>query len=153
MMPPRSQPLSAGETVRRTVRYTRADIAEFARLTGDANPVHHDLQAAHRARHGEIIASGQQSASQLMGLAASYFSRSDDGCAREMLALNFNFAFKAPVFAEQSIVLQWSVSTVAWSSSLEGWIGHIDGHASVGGRRCVVARGTILVRGGTEGRA
>jgi hypothetical protein len=81
-----------------------------------------------------------------MGLAASYFSRSDDGCVREMLALNFNFAFKAPVFAEQTLVLSWTVATVAWSSSLAGWIGHIDGHASVGGRRCVVGRGTILVR-------
>jgi acyl dehydratase len=141
-----SQPVSVGESVRRMLRYTRDDIADFARVTGDANPIHHDTQAAQRARHGEIIASGQQTTGQMMGLAATYFSRSDDGCPREMLGLNYNFAFKAPIFAEQSIVLAWTVSTVAWSGSLDGWIVHVDGHASVGGRRCIVGRGTLLVR-------
>jgi acyl dehydratase len=146
MHAPPLQPIAPGESVRRALRYTREEIADFARMTGDANPIHHDTLAAQRARHGEIIASGQHTTGLMMGLAATYFSRADDGCVREMLGLNYNFAFKAPVFAEQSVVLAWTVSTVAWSSSLDGWIGHIDGHASVAGRRCVVGRGTILVR-------
>jgi acyl dehydratase len=143
---PHSKPIVAGERVHRTLRFTREQIAEFARLSGDANPLHFDHVAAQRARHGEIIASGQQTAAQLMGLAATYFSRSDDGCEREMLFLNFNMAFKAPVFAEQDLQLTWTVAEVVWSARLGGWVGHIDGSAQVAGRVCVIGRGTVLVK-------
>lgn len=135
-----------GEEFQSQVRYTRGQIVQFAQLTGDTNPLHHDRQAAERASFGEIIASGQQTASQMMGLVASYFSRSDDGVPREMLCLNFNFAFKAPVFAEQDIRIQWRVSEVERSTKRGGFIGHVDGTASVGGRPCVIGRGTVLVR-------
>jgi len=127
-------------------RFTREQIADFARLSGDANPLHHDRHAAERASFGEIIASGQQTASQLMGLVATHFSRDDDGIHREMLCLNFNFAFKLPVFAEQEITLLWRVSEIARSTRRGGFIGHVDGAASVAGRVCVVGRGTVLVK-------
>jgi acyl dehydratase len=143
---PHSKPIVSGERVQRTVRFTREQIADFARMTGDANPLHFDHIAAQRARHGEIIASGQQTAAQMMGLAATYFSRSDDGCAREMLCLNFNMAFKSPVFAEQDLELTWVVGEVEWSARLNGWIGHVDGTAKAGGRVCLIARGTLLVK-------
>ncbi len=135
-----------GEEFHTQLRYTRGQIVQFAQLTGDTNPLHHDRQAAERASFGEIIASGQQTASHMMGLVATHFSRNDDGVPREMLCLNFNFAFQAPVFAEQDIRIDWRVSEVARSTKRGGLIGHIEGTASVGGRPCVVARGTVLVR-------
>lgn len=135
-----------GEEFHTLLRYTRGQIVQFAQLTGDTNPLHHDRQAAERASFGEIIASGQQTASQMMGLVATHFSRSDDGVPREMLCLNFNFAFQAPVFAEQDIRIGWRVSEVARSTKRGGFIGHVEGTASVAGRPCVVARGTVLVR-------
>jgi len=140
--------IRVGESVHAQVRFTREQIVQFAQLTGDTNPLHHDRQAAERAHFGEIIASGQQTASQLMGLVASYFSRRDDAVPREMLCLNFNFAFKLPVFAEQDIQLGWRVSEVERSAKRGGYIGHVDGTASVGGRPCVIGRGTVLVRRG-----
>ncbi|MCU0969596.1 MAG: MaoC family dehydratase [Rubrivivax sp.] len=142
-----------GEEIRHVVRYTREQIIQFARLTGDTNPLHHDRQAAERARFGEIIASGQQTAALLMGLLASHFSRRHDGVPREMLSLNVNFAFKAPVFAEQDLALAWRVAEIERSTRRGGFIGHLDGHASVGGRACVVARATILVRRAGNGIA
>lgn len=135
-----------GEEVRRAVRYTREQIIQFARLTGDSNPLHHDRQAAERARFGEIIASGQQTTSQMMGVAAAHFARRDDGIQREMLSLNFSFAFKAPVFAEQDIAITWRVSEIEKSTRRGGFVGHIEGQAVVAGRVCVVGRGTLLVR-------
>ena len=139
--------IRADETCERHIRVTREDIATFARLRGDTNPLHRDLQAAQRARHGEIIASGQQTTAQMMGLVASHFSRSDDSGARELLCLNFNFAFKAPVFAEQELVLSWRVATVEWSEALGGWLAHVDGRATVrNAQPCVIARGTLLVK-------
>ena len=144
--PPSVAPIVVGETIARSVRYTREQIADFARLSGDSNPVHSDLLAAQRARYGEIIASGQQTVAQLMGLVASHFSRADDGIEREMLCLNFNFAFKLPIFAQQEVKLVWQVGSVDWNARLGGWIGLVDGGASVAGRSCIVGRGTVLVK-------
>ena len=141
--------IQVGESCERVVRFTRQDIASFAQLTGDTNPLHHDVQAAQRARHGEIIASGQQTTAQMMGLVASHFSRSDDGLARELLCLNFNFSLKAPVFAEQELLLLWRVASVEWSGTLGGWLGHVDGWATVrNAPPSVVARGTLLLKNG-----
>ncbi len=138
-----------GETCERLVRFSREDIATFARLTGDTNPLHHDVQAAQRARHGEIIASGQQTTALMIGLAASHFSRDDDGQQRELLCLNFNFAFKAPVFAEQELVLSWRVASIEWNLKLGGWLAHVDGRATVRhSPPSVVGRGTLLVKDG-----
>jgi acyl dehydratase len=136
-----------GERFTRQLRYSRDDIARVARETGDQNPLHHDVRAAQRARHGEIIASGQHTASQMMGMVATHFSRDDEGVAREMLCLNFNFAFKAPVFADQDLHLSWRVDSVSHSTKLGGWVGELSGLAwVVAGVPCVVGRGTVLVK-------
>ena len=138
---------AVGETVSRTVRYSREEISHFARLTFDDNPVHHDLQAARRARHGDIIAAGQQTSGIMTGLAATYFSRNDGGVNREMLCLNFNFSYKLPVFAEQDLVLTWKVMSVEWNQKLGGLVAQIEGDASVQpGMPSVIGRGTILVK-------
>jgi acyl dehydratase len=138
--------IRVGEKFERTIRFSRDEIAAFARLSRDENPLHLDQQVAQRARFGEIIASGQQTAAVLMGLLATHFSRADDGVAREMLCLNMNFAFKHPVFADQEIVLQWRVSNAAWNAKLNGILAHLDGRAAVArAHPAVVARGTILV--------
>ena len=138
--------VTINELVTRTLRYSHDDIASFARMSLDQNPLHLDARRAQRARFGEIIASGQQTAAALMGMLATHFSRADDGVPREMLCLNMNFAFKAPVFAEQDLQLRWRVTNIEPSSKLGGLIGHLDGGASVvRGKPAVVARGTILV--------
>ena len=138
--------IAVGEKVTRRMRYSREDIAQFSHMTLDENPLHLDSMVAQRARFGEIVASGQQTAAILMGMLATHYSRSDDGVARQMICLNMNFAFKAPVFAEQEIVLQWQVSSVTPNVKLQGLVGLLDGYASVvHGKPSVIARGTILV--------
>ena len=140
----------AGEAVARSMRFSREDIAAFARISFDENPlhVHHvDTQAAQRARFGEGRASGQHTAAVLMGLLATHYSRLDNDAAREMLCLNMNFAFKGPVFADQALTLDWRVATVEWNTKLDGALAHLDGRAAVlRTQPAVVARGTILVR-------
>ena len=138
--------ITVNELISRAIRYSHDDIANFARMSLDQNPLHIDALRAQRARFGEIIASGQQTAAALMGMLATHFSRADDGVPREMLCLNMNFAFKAPVFAEQDLQLRWRVTNIEPSSKLGGLIGHLDGSAAVTrGKPAVVARGTILV--------
>ena len=138
--------VSVGEEIARTVRYSTDDIAAFARMSFDDNPLHVDEEAAKRGRFGKIIASGQQTSAILMGMIASHFSRNADGVARQMLCLNMNFAFKAPVHAGQDVNLLWRVSTVSWNQSLNGMIAHLDGQAwVVRDTPAVIARGTMLV--------
>ncbi len=138
--------VEVGDSCTRHLSFSRAQIADFARLTGDDNPLHHDREAARRARHGDIIASGQQTSAQLIGLAATHFSRTDAAGERDLLCLNFNFSFKAPVFADVEIELSWAVTAVEWQSGLGGWIVQLDGEARSGDMVCVVARGTVLLR-------
>jgi acyl dehydratase len=143
--------IRVGEKIGRTLRYTRDDIAGFARLSNDQNPLHHDALAAQRARFGEIIASGEQTAAILMGMLATHFSRHDDGVWREVLTLNMNFAFKSPIFAEREVTLGWQVANVQWSGKLKGWLAHLDGSAGIAHQPpAIVARGTIIV---TEAKA
>jgi acyl dehydratase len=141
-----ASPAVVSEQCRRTLTFSRQSIAEFARLTGDANPVHVDADAAAQAHHGRIIASGQQSTSQMIGLIATHFSRRCEHFAREVLCLNFNFAFKAPVFADEPIDVLWTVSAVDWHARLGGWLVLVDGRATSLDRPCVVGRGTLLLK-------
>lgn len=149
---PAALPVSLGEALSCQVTYSCEDIARFARESGDTNPLHQDPEAARRSRHGRIIASGQQTAARMMGLVASHFSRRQAGLAREVLCLNFNFAFRAPVFAEQALTLHWTVEQLSLNRKLGGWLAELAGQASRtdDGTPCVIGRGTVLVKGHTE---
>ena len=59
--------ITVNESISRTIRYSHVDIANFARMSLDQNPLHLDALRAQRARFGEIVASGQQTAAGLMG--------------------------------------------------------------------------------------
>jgi acyl dehydratase len=137
-----------GESIRRTVRLTQEDIALFAALSYDANPLHRDREAAQRAGFRDVIASGQHTASLLTGLLATHFTRSNDGIEREMLCLNTNFAYKSPVLADQDLLLQWRVTSVKYNNRLRGQLVQLDGSAVTPPdlAPAVVARGTIMVR-------
>ena len=136
-----------GERIEFKTRYTREEISRFATLTLDSNPVHHDRDAARCEGLPDVIASGQHTSALMSGLAATYFSRGDDGIARAMLCLNFNFAYKTPIFADSDVALEWQVASTEWNESLGGVIAQLDGRATVAaGAPAVVARGTVLVR-------
>ena len=138
--------IEVGERLSRTVRYSRDEIATFARMTFDENPLHVDNQVAQRARFGKIIASGQQTSAVMMGMLATYFSRPHDGVPRQMLCLNMNFSFKSPVFADQDVTLTWQVSSLEWKAKLGGQLAQLDGAARIGaGKPLIIARGSILV--------
>lgn len=140
------QLVKTGEQITKTIRLTRDEIVRFAKMSHDENPLHRDTGAAQRAQFDEIIASGQHTAAVLMGFMASHFSREADGVRREMLCLNTNFAFKAPVIAEQNLDLSWTVQATQWNRKLGGVLAHLDGQAVMAGKVAVVARATILVK-------
>ena len=135
-----------GERIEHVTRYSRDEISRFAMLTLDSNPVHHDREAAQAAGLSDVIASGQHTSALMSGLAATYFSRADDGISRAMLCLHFNFAYREPIFADAEVTMRWVVSSTEWNASLDGVIAQLEGKATVANALAVIARGTVLVR-------
>ncbi len=120
---------------------TPASVAEFARKVGDDNPIHHDQAFAARTRYGRLIASGTHTTALLLALTASHFSKRG-----AMLGLEFWQRFRRPVYADETIVLEWLVVRVTPNAKLcedivelRGRIKGADGQTAVG------ARGRVLV--------
>lgn len=123
------------------VALTSATVSEYARSVGDPNPVHHDPEFAASTRFGRLIASGTQTTALLMGLTASHFSKRGS-----MLGLEFQVRFRRPVFADETIRLEWMVVRVTPSPKLKGEIIELRGRVrGQSGATAVGAKGRVLV--------
>ena len=113
----------------------------FARVVGDSNPLHHDADFAATTRFGRVLASGPQTTAHLMALTASHFSKRG-----AMLDLEFWFRFRRPVYADETITLEWLVVAVKESSRLGGEIVDLRGRIrKQNGETAVGAKGRVLV--------
>jgi 3-hydroxybutyryl-CoA dehydratase len=123
------------------VTLTPEAVAEYARSAGDSNPIHFDAGFAARTRYRRLIASGTQTTALLLGLTAAYFSKDTS-----MVGLEYWVKFRRPIFADETMRLEWLVIRVTPNARLAGVIvdlrGRIrgrDGHTAVG------AKGRVLV--------
>ena len=114
--------VQVGERITGQVCLSREEIATFARLCGDLNPLHHDEDYARHTRFGGIIACGPQVTSLMMGLTATYFSQ-----GKVMLGLEFTFRFRKAVKAGESIALAWEVVAAEPKASLQGELVTLEG--------------------------
>lgn len=123
------------------ITLTPAIVSEFARATGDTNPLHHDPVYAAQTRYKRLIASGTQTTALLMGLTASHFSAHG-----AMIGLEFWFRFLRPVFADETIQLDWLVVRVTPNPRLRGNIVDLRGRIrNQNGQTTVGAKGRVLV--------
>jgi len=123
------------------VSLTPASVAEYARAAGDTNPVHFDSGFAAETRYGRTIASGTQTTALLLGLTASHFSKKTS-----MVGLEYWVRFRRPVFANETIRLEWLVIKVTSNTRLGGYIVDLRGRIlSEDGRTAVGAKGRVLV--------
>src|SRR4030067_3150938 len=67
--------VKVGERFTEEARFSKEEIAEFARLAGDFNPLHHDEEFARANRFQGIIACGPQTASRVLGMTATPFCK------------------------------------------------------------------------------
>jgi 3-hydroxybutyryl-CoA dehydratase len=123
------------------VALSPAIVAEYAHSVGDSNPLHHDPEFAARTRYGRPTASGTHTTALLLGLTASHFSTKG-----HMVGLEFWVRFRRPIYADETIRLEWLVVKVTPNPKLNGDIielrGRIkgqDGHTALG------AKGRVLV--------
>ena len=118
-----------------------AMVSAFALAVGDTNPVHHDATFAASTRFKRPIASGTHTGSLLLGLTASHFSKQG-----AMLGLEFSLEFRRPVYADETILLEWLVVKVTPSPNLNGdvveLLGRIKGQD---GKTALGAKGRVLV--------
>jgi 3-hydroxybutyryl-CoA dehydratase len=123
------------------VTLTSALVAAYAEGVGDTNPVHHDPAFAATTRYGRPIAGGTHTTALLLGLTASHYSRS-----AAMVGLEFWSRFRRPIFADETIRLDWPVVKVTPNARLGGDIvelrGRVQNHK---GETALGAKGRILV--------
>jgi len=123
------------------VTLTPAMVAEFAAAAGDSNPVHHNPEFAAKTRFGRLIASGPHTTALLLGLTAAYFSKYG-----AMVGLEFWVRFQRPIFADETIRLEWLVVKVAPNARLNGDIVELRGRIrGEDGKTAVGAKGRVLV--------
>jgi acyl dehydratase len=123
------------------VTLTPEMVAAFANAAGDDNPIHHDPEFAAMTRFGRPTASGPHTTALLLALTASHFSKKG-----AMLGLEFWVRFRRPIYADETIRLEWLVVKVTANQKLRGDVvdlrGRIQGQD---GKTAVGASGRVLV--------
>ena len=123
------------------ITLTPALVAAYARAAGDTNPVHNDPEFAATTRYGRLIASGTHTTALLLGLTASRYS---EGGA--MVGLEFWVRFRRPIYADETILLEWLVVKVTSNEKLKGDIVELRGRIKgQNGETALGAKGRILV--------
>lgn len=133
--------VQVGHRFSTTVTLTPESVAAFATAAGDENPVHHDPAAAAASRYGKVIASGTHTTALLLGLTAKHFSSS-----ASVVGLQFSVKFRRPVYADETIAIEWVVVEVTPNAKLGGEV--VDMHGSLrnaAGEVAVEATGRVLV--------
>ncbi len=116
-------------------------VAEFAHAAGDDNPIHYDPLFSATTRYRRPIASGSHTTALLLGLTAAHFSKS-----ASMVGLEFWVRFRRPVFADETIRLEWLVIKVTPNARLGGDIVELRGRVKgEGDQTAVGAKGRVLV--------
>ena len=118
-----------------------AVVTEFADAAGDNNPIHHNPEFAASTRFGRLIASGPHTTALLLSLTASHFSKKG-----AMLGLEFWVQFRRPIYADETICLEWMVIRVTPNSKLKGDIVDLRGRVKgQDGLTSLGAKGRVLV--------
>src|ERR1700693_6366792 len=123
------------------ITLTPTAVREYALAVGDTNPVHHDAEFAAASRYRRPIASGTHTTALLLGLTASYFSRKGS-----MVGLEFWVRFRRPVFADETVRLEWLVVKVTPNDKLGGEVVELRGRIKgQDGKTALGAKGRVLL--------
>ncbi len=130
-----------GERFSSQVSLTPEKVSVFATSVGDENPLHHDPAHAATTRYKRLIASGPQTTAHLMALTAAHFAKRG-----AVVGLEFSFRFKKPVFADETVTLEWLIVSVEHSARLKGDVVDMRGRVlNAAGETAVSATGKVLI--------
>jgi acyl dehydratase len=129
------------EKFSQTITLSPDQASAFARAAGDHNPLHHDAAFAAATRYKRPLASGTQTTAHLLGLTATHFSGRG-----AMVGLDFSVRFCRPIYADETIHLEWEVVSVREAPHLHGDVVELRGRIrNEAGEEAVGATGRILV--------
>ena len=94
--------LQTGDTFTISRTFTDDDIALFAKISGDYNPVHFDARFAKAKKFSAPICHGLLTASMITEI----------GGQIAWLASGMTFKFKAPVYVGETITCNWTISEI-----------------------------------------
>jgi acyl dehydratase len=116
-------------------------VVDFANAAGDSNPIHHDAGFAASTRFGKPTASGPHTTALLLALTASHFSKTG-----AMLGLEFWVRFRRPIYADETIHLEWLVIKVTPNEKLKGDVVELRGRIKgQDGKTSLGAKGRVLL--------
>ena len=116
-------------------------VADYALSVGDKNPIHHDPNFAGKTRYGRLIASGTHTTALILGLTASHFSKNTS-----MVGLDYWVSFRRPIYANETIKLEWLVVRVTPNKKLRGDIVELRGRIlGQDGKTSLGAKGRLLI--------
>jgi acyl dehydratase len=116
-------------------------VSSQAYAVGDDNPVHHDPDFASTTRYGRPIASGTHTTALLLALTASHFSK-----GMSMVGLEYWVRFRRPIYADETIRLEWLVIKVTPNRKLGGHIIDLRGRIlGQDGKTSLGAKGRLLI--------
>src|SRR4029079_18158564 len=123
------------------VALSPAMVVEFANAAGDNKPIPHDPEFAAGTRFGRPTASGPHTTALLLALTASHFSKQG-----AMLGVEFWVRCGRPIYADETILLEWLVVKVTPNETLRGDVVELRGRIKgQDGRTAVGAKGRLLV--------
>jgi len=123
------------------VTLSPSEVVAFANASGDNNPIHHDPEFAATTRFGRRTASGPHTTALLLALTAAHFSKTG-----AMLGLEFWVRFRRPIYADETIRLEWLVIKVSPSEKLQGDIVELRGRIKgQDGKTALGAKGRVLL--------
>jgi 3-hydroxybutyryl-CoA dehydratase len=96
--------LHIGQRFTETKVFTQADFDEFARLSGDDNPIHVDPVFAARTGFGRTVAHGMLLYGTICGLLSRHFLGA--------VQLEQSFMFPAPTYAGEAMTVQVEITAV-----------------------------------------
>ncbi len=130
-----------GEVFEASLVLTKDEITTFATMVGDPNVTHHDEEGAKATRFKGIIASGAQITALMMGKAAGHF-----GAPGPSIAVNFDFTFRKPLYADEEATMRWTVTGSKHYSMLGGELIELRGELVTGTDDLIVrAKGKVLL--------
>jgi acyl dehydratase len=116
-------------------------VSSQAHAVGDDNPLHHDPEFASHTRYGRPIASGTHTTALLLALTASHFSQ-----GTSMVGLEYWVRFRRPIYADETIRLEWLVIKVTPNRKLGGAIVDLRGRIlGQDGKTSLGAKGRLLM--------
>lgn len=123
------------------VTLSPSTVVEFANAAGDNNPIHHDAEFAATTRFRRPTASGPHTTALLLALTASHFSKTG-----AMLGLEFWVRFRRPIYADETIRLEWMVIKVTPNEKLQGDVVELRGRVKgQDGKTSLGAKGRVLL--------